>query len=161
MESECHKPVLVIDKGFVQAAKIAEIHSLADDYTLVVTSSFYFEGFQHPDESRLKIFAALPEFRRIHTADLYKLESESRSPAYSCDSPVLTVNPEFIAGTRKLTDSEVQAVRGFENEVANGIDWWRSIMENGVLGFEDDELNGIRGNHAAFFELCGKSFASG
>ena len=75
-----------MDKSYAQSAKPGELLDLANNYIVVVTSSFYFESFQKLDESRKKVFAGFPEFRRVPSSKLYRHELETLTPAQSIEA---------------------------------------------------------------------------
>jgi len=156
-QTTAQKPVVVLDKSFAQGTRKELLQELAEQYIIVVTSSFYYEAFTKLSDSRAKIFAGFPEFRRVNTPELYRLERSSRAPALSIDTPARTVNPRLASGELDLADSHRRAIDDFEsNMVHPQIDFWKEVIQYGVVSFEDADVKSVLGNTTGFRAVCAK-----
>ena len=150
-----NKPVVILDKSYAQSAKPGDLRTLANDYTVVVSSSFYFECFSPLSENRKKIFSKFPEFRRVHSPHLFQQERDSQTPAESMDLVLLNVNPAIISGGRVLTPAEQRCLDDFESNVVNPrVALWKEFIDQGVVGFENSEIHSVAGNLQGFKSLC-------
>lgn len=151
------KPVVIVDKSFAQGTKYTALQKLAEDYIIVVTSGFYFETFTTLSESIRRIFAGFPEFRRVNTPRLCRLERESGRPTESMDAPRLNVNPDFVSGKRTFSVEEAKCLEDYKARVViPNVEFWRGIIDIGLVGFPASEVNSVLGNISAFQTLCGR-----
>lgn len=151
------KPIFVLDKSFAQGAKYGELEDLASRYIVVVTSSFYYESFTTLSESRLKIFAGFPQFHRMDTLQLYRDERDTRMPVSSVESVPLEINSDIVSGKRVLTANEQLCNDDFEAcVVLPGVQFWKKIIETGVIGFEASEVTKVKNNLPGFIKLCAR-----
>ncbi len=150
-----NKPVAILDKSYAQSAKPGDLRALADRYTIVVSSSFYFECFSPLSENRKKIFSDFPEFRRVHSPHLFRRERDSLAPAESMELLPLNVNPAIVSGERVLTSDEQRCIDDFErNVVQPEVAFWKEIIKQGVVGFDNSEIRSVASNIRGFKSLC-------
>lgn len=157
------KPALVMDKSFLQSISDKRLKGIADRYTFVVTSALYYELLPPLDNSRRSILARLGTFRRIHTPVLRRDERKHGVPHQIRALDSLTVNPKVISGGRAMTEEEHTIQKEYESEVViPEIEFWRDVMRQGVLGFEDVDWAAVRADRSRLepllAKLCDRSF---
>lgn len=152
-----NKPVVILDKSYAQSAKPDDMQALANQYTVVVSSSFYFEYFSPLSENRKKVFSKFPEFRRVHSPNLFKQEQAAQRPAQSMELVPLTVNPAIVSGERALNADEMRCIDDFKrNVVQPEVTFWKNVIKHGVVGFNDSEIRSVASNLQGFKSLCAR-----
>jgi hypothetical protein len=151
------KPPLVIDKSYANS-NLRTLSRLANVYTLVMPTAFYYEVFDTTPEKRAKELKGFPSFRRIHIGTLLKRESETGKPVESVTCGEMIFNPE-IASTSWQPSSEILWALEQHNtrNIVPHIDFFKNVKaERIVPGFSADELTGIWASDEQFVELCKK-----
>lgn len=149
------KPPLVIDKSYANR-KSGNLSRLANEYTLVVPTAFYYEIFTTSPENRERELKKFPAFRRVHLASLLKQESETGRPVESVTCSEMIFNPE-IASTTWLSTPEIAMAleQHHSKNIVPQIDFLRNVKtEKTIPGFSEDELAGIWASDEEFVELC-------
>jgi hypothetical protein len=148
------KKLVVLDKSFAEGAKPYCLKRLGTEYSVLVTSHFYFEVFTTLDTSRIRVFAGFPDFRRVDTCSLLKCERESGAPAITVQSVLLELNPGILSGEKLLSRAEQQCIERFEaSQVNPQVVFWKNVMQRGVLGFDNAEVTAAIGSKEAFVNL--------
>lgn len=151
------KPPLVIDKSYANR-KSRSLVRLADEYTLVVPTAFYYEIFTTTPENRERELKKFPSFRRVHIASLLKQEGDTGKPAEFATCSELIFNPEIASTTWQPTpDIAVALDQHNLKNILPQVDFLRNVKDTrSVPGFSDDELAGIWASDDDFVELCKK-----
>jgi len=149
------KPPLVIDKSFAHK-RSGRLGALADQYTLLVPSAFYYEVFTTEPSKRVRALNDFPRFRRIDIPSIQGAELDSGEPLNSVEAPELSVNPEAAGEAWELGSQERTAIGKYESAVvAPALEFWRAVIAaRAIPGFSPQELASINGEREGFIQLC-------
>ena len=149
------QPAVVVDKSFAQGTNHKALQELARNFIVIITSSFYYEAFSDLNNSRKRILAGFPEFRRVNVPELLEFERNEGMCLSSFDTKILRVNPRLISGGRDLNTVEDQCIKNYETRIVNPqIAFWQAVMQTGVVGFSNDEIKSVIGDVLGLTELC-------
>jgi hypothetical protein len=150
-----HLLLLVLDKSLARALGAQELAAMCSKCTILVPSAFYFEVFDAEQDDRLKTLTGFPEFRRVHLPDLLRFEAESGKPALEVNVPTLSINPKVLSSDWQLSPDESEIVRKYQqNTVKPGLEFWRSVIDVGVVGFTAIGREAARGAEQQFVSVC-------
>jgi len=145
---------IVVDKSFCQAVKAKRLAALSMKHVLPFPTAFYYEVFTTPETIR-KTLTGLGEFRRAHLPSLLRRETKSGAPTREADLPRLRINPKMLSLDWRLSPDQSAIVEMHEcGAVKPSIDFWKRVIEHGVIGFSADELTALEGDDNEFLTLC-------
>lgn len=150
-------PPLALDKSFAHGASGVELIELAERWTLIVPSAFYWEIFTTEPIRRVRTVQSLPEFRRVHLPNLLNRETEDGTPAISVETPRLRTNSNLSAEDWRPTAEEAAVIECYKKEtVEPALGFWKEVMTGRQIpGFSDSELSDIqRAPEPEFEMLC-------
>lgn len=131
------KPEVVLDKSYLQGAPAPEIRRLCDDYHVIMPGALFFELMTSSDpQAATTCFAKIPARENPlilidSVGAVMRAESQrgkQASPLAEVAPPLRYVlNPKLAAGTFQLTAAQAEAVRRWEVEIENDVEWLRKL----------------------------------
>jgi hypothetical protein len=121
------KPVLVLDKSYLQGSSPGDIHALCDQYAVIMPGALFWELLTSSAPVRARSYAKFPQrpnpvafIERV--GKLLRYESRQHKPAiplYSLRERLLfRFNPRLGAGTFQLTPQQQRGLAAWRREFA-------------------------------------------
>lgn len=149
------KPPLVIDKSFAHSLP-KTLSSLANKFTIIVPSAFYYEESTTAPEKRVRELSDFPSFRRIHLPSLHRIERMTGRAVTSVLIDEANFSDQFVSKSWERTpliDAILEDYRLSSIEPLFHV--WRQILTTKTgFGFSVEELDPVRGNIQEFKCLC-------
>ncbi|MGB0743450.1 MAG: hypothetical protein ACPGSB_02890 [Opitutales bacterium] len=150
------KPPIVVDKSYAHSSNPRRLMQLAEEFTVLVPSAFFYEVARTELEKRRKAIHAFPEFQMLHILSLMRMEVESRSPLMQIDYRAHEFNPDFVSGKREFSIDEEQIFEAYETgALSENMASWKQVPNCGVYGFSREEMRSVLdGSIEDFAEVC-------
>lgn len=104
-------PPLIIDKSFAHASNSIRLRELAEQFTILVPSAFFYEVARVADlEMRSKAIKAFPEFQMLHIPSLLRIETNANQPLIKLEYKAHSFNPDFVSGERPFSKAEEEVL---------------------------------------------------
>jgi hypothetical protein len=124
-------PLLAVDKSFAHAVKAQRLAALAEEYTCLVPTAFYYEVFTTNPEKRPRTLTGLGEFRRMHLPTFLREEVESGTPARTGDLRRLSFNPEVLSPDWGPAPRELEIIDRYRMENVDPLlEFWEQVIWN-------------------------------